>query len=314
MNKQSSDLDLSIVIPVYNEAESVRELHKEILGVLNPLSINFEIIFIDDGSTDTTYNELGKLSPATVIRFSRNFGKSQALQAGFDEAKGKYVITMDGDLQDDPKEIPNFLTEIEKSGADLIVGWKQKRLDPSNKKIASRLANTVTRIFTGVDIHDMNCCFKIYSRDVVKSISLHGDLHRFIPALAAGMGFVIVEMPVNHRQRLYGVSKYGITRLITSLFDFFSLIFLRRFTDRPMHFFGTGGFVFGVTGFVFLAYLTFIKLVTGALIGNRPLLFLGILLVLLGVQLLSLGFIGELIIRSGPDKTRIFVVKEKISR
>ncbi|MBI2065648.1 MAG: glycosyltransferase family 2 protein [Candidatus Zambryskibacteria bacterium] len=304
---------VSIVIPIFNEKESVAILHAELVSVLSKLDRPFEIIFIDDGSTDGTFEVLSKLKPATIIRFARNFGKSQALQAGFDEASGEYVITMDGDLQDDPKEIPDFLRTIKEKNADLVVGWKQKRLDPGNKKIASRLANKVTGLLTGVNVHDMNCCFKIYRGEVARELQLYGDLHRFIPALVASHGHRVIEMPVNHRARQYGVSKYGLSRLFTSLFDFFSIIFIHRFTDRPMHFFGGSGFIFGSIGFLILLYLTFEKLWLDALIGNRPLLLFGVLLVLLGVQLFSLGFIGDMIIRSGPTGTRNFVVKEKIN-
>ncbi|OHA88755.1 MAG: hypothetical protein A3C70_03310 [Candidatus Zambryskibacteria bacterium RIFCSPHIGHO2_02_FULL_43_14] len=310
MNKGSNP-ELSLVIPVYNEAESVSELHAELLGILNTLGESFEIIFIDDGSTDDTFEVLSRLKFAIIIRFARNFGKSQALQAGFDEASGEYIITMDGDLQDDPHEIPNFLERMHDGDSDLIVGWKQRRLDPSNKKIASSFANKITNILTGVKVHDMNCCFKIYKNEVAKQLALYGDLHRFIPALVASMGYKVTEMPVNHRSRRFGTSKYGVTRLFTSLFDFSSLIFLRRFIDRPMHFFGGFGFLFGSTGFFILLYLTFLKLYWGVLISNRPLLLFGILLVLLGVQLFSLGFIGDLVIRSGPSGVRNFVIKEK---
>lgn len=286
-------------------------LHAELLDVLTKLRESFEIIFIDDGSRDETFSVLSTLKPATVLRFARNFGKSQALQAGFDEARGEYIITMDGDLQDDPQEIPNFLRAIAEQDLDLVVGWKRKRLDPGNKKIASRLANGFTRWLTGVKIHDMNCGFKIYRVEVAKQLMFYGDLHRFIPALVASLGYRVGEMPVNHRARQFGVSKYGISRLFTSLFDLFSLVFLRRFTDRPMHFFGTGGFTCGAVGILILLYLTIHKFATGALIGNRPLLSLGVLLLLLGVQLLSLGFVGDLVIRNGSAGSRRFVIKEK---
>lgn len=302
---------MSLVIPVYNEAESVDKLHEELLAVLIPLGKSFEIIYVDDGSRDNSAEVLARLKPSTVIRFMRNFGKSQALRAGFEAARGTYIITMDGDLQDDPREIPNFLREIEKKDVDLVVGWKQKRLDPNNKKIPSRIANAVTSMVTGVNIHDMNCGFKIYKSDVAKQLALYGDLHRFIPAIVAGLGYGVAEMPVNHRTRQFGSSKYGFSRLITSWFDFFSLLFMRRSTDRPMHFFGSAGLIFGSVGFAILAYLSVLKLTSNVLIGSRPLLLLGILLVLLGVQLLSLGFIGDLIIRSGATGARTFVVKEK---
>ncbi|MDP3763184.1 MAG: glycosyltransferase family 2 protein [bacterium] len=312
MSKDSSP-KISVVIPVYNEAQSVAKLHEELVAVLSQMGDSFEIIFIDDGSRDSTLNNLRNLNPAKVISFARNFGKSQALQAGFDEARGTYVITMDGDLQDDPKEIPNFLRTIKEKNADLVVGWKQRRLDPGNKKIASRLANKVTSILTGVRVHDMNCCYKIYRGDVARELQLYGDLHRFIPALVATHGHIVIEMPVHHRARQFGYSKYGVSRLFTSLFDFFSMIFIHRFTDRPMHFFGGSGFIFGSIGFLILLYLTIEKIWLGALIGNRPLLLFGILLVLLGVQLFSLGFIGDMIVRSGPTGSRNFIVKEKIN-
>lgn len=301
---------ISVVIPVRNEKESVSSLHAELLSVLQEIGKPYEIIYVDDGSKDGTFDELAKLARVTVIRFVRNFGKSQALRAGFEEAAGEYIITMDGDLQDDPQEIPAFIREIEATGADLVVGWKRRRLDPGRRKLASRVANAVTRFATGVRVHDMNCGFKIYRRDVAKQLVLYGDLHRFIPAIAASFGYEVREMPVNHRSRLYGASKYGFSRLITSGFDFFSLLFLRRSTDRPMHFFGSAGLLSGTIGLGILAYLSILKLTTNALIGDRPLLLLGILLLLLGVQLLSLGFIGDLIVRSGPSGARSFIIKE----
>lgn len=301
---------ISVVIPVYNEKESVESLHAELLSVLQKLGMPFEIIYVDDGSKDGTFDELVKLARVTIIRFVRNFGKSQALRAGFEEAAGEYIITMDGDLQDDPQEIPAFISEIEATGADLVVGWKKRRLDPGRRKFASRLANAVTGFATGVRVHDMNCGFKIYKCDVAKQLVLYGDLHRFIPAIAASLGYEVREMPVNHRSRRYGASKYGFSRLITSGFDFFSLLFLRRSTDRPMHFFGSAGLLSGAIGLAILAYLSILKLVTNAMIGDRPLLLFGILLLLLGVQLLSLGFIGDLIVRSGPSTARSFIIKE----
>lgn len=303
--------DISVVIPVYNERGSVAPLHEELVSVLKGIGRPFEIIFVNDGSTDGTLQEIKKLSPARAISFTRNFGKSQALEAGFEEAKGNYIVTMDGDLQDDPHEIPNFLREIEAQKADLIVGWKHRRLDPGGKKFASRIANAMTRLLTGVKVHDMNCGFKIYRRVVAAELLLYGDLHRFIPAIAASLGYQVGEMPVNHRARRYGSSKYGFSRIITSGFDFFSLIFLRRFTDRPMHFFGTIGLLSGGLGGLILIYLSFLKFITDAAIGNRPLLLFGILLVLLGVQLLSLGFVGDLVLRNSPTRAKSFVIQER---
>jgi len=302
---------ISIVVPVYNEEASVAVLHKEIVDVVRPLGYSYEIIFVDDGSRDRTFAELKKLSPAKIISFSRNFGKSQALQAGFDEAQGDYIVTLDGDLQDDPREIPRLVSAINE-GADLICGWKHKRQDPFSKKIASKIANGVARMFAGVSVHDMNCGFKIYRPHVAKGLRLYGDMHRYIPSVASSMGFSIGEITVNHRPRQFGKTKYGFGRFINSAFDFITLIFLRRFTDRPMHFFGLFGSLLFTLGTLILIYLSWEKIFQGMLIGNRPLLLLGVLLVVVGFQSFSLGFIGELIIRQSASGRRDFVVKETV--
>ena len=308
---ESGGKKLSIVVPVFNEEESVADLHKEIVDTLRPLNHPYEVIFVDDGSNDGTLAELKKLSPAKAISFSRNFGKSQALQAGFDEADGDYIVTLDGDLQDDPREIPRLVSAINE-GADLICGWKHKRQDPFSKKIASKIANGAARMFTGVDVHDMNCGFKIYRPHVAKSLRLYGDMHRYIPSLASHMGFAVGEVAVNHRPRQFGASKYGLGRFINSSFDFITLIFLRRFTDRPMHLFGLFGSVLFMLGVLVLGYLSWEKIFEGASIGSRPLLLLGALLVIVGFQSFSLGFIGELIIRQNREG-RQFNIKEKIN-
>lgn len=305
---------ISVLIPVFNEKESVAILHAELFSVLKGLEHPFEIIFIDDGSTDGTAAELKKLKPARTLSFSRNFGKSQALQAGFDAANGEYIFTIDGDLQDDPNEIPRFLETMKESGTDLVCGWKQQRLDSFGKRIVSRMANSLTRIFTGTTVHDMNCGFKLYRNEVAKSLDLYGDMHRYIPALAAARGFSISEIPVHHRERQFGVSKYGnLRRLPRSFFDFVTLILIRRFIDRPMHFFGIIGTIFSCIGVLILVYLSYIKIFEGELIGNRPILMLGILLLVIGVQLFSSGFLGELIIRQ-HRKQALHTVREEISQ
>lgn len=308
---ESSAKRISIVVPVYNEEGSVAILHKEIADAMRPLGHSYEIIFIDDGSADGTLAELKKLSPVKAISFARNFGKSQALQAGFDEADGDYVITLDGDLQDDPREIPRFVEAL-KSNLDLVCGWKHKRADSFSRRIASKIANSAARVFTGIDVHDMNCGFKIYKSAVAKSLNLYGDMHRYIPSVASSNGFAVGEIAVNHRPRRFGKTKYGFGRFMNSFFDFTTLIFLRRFTDRPMHFFGLFGSALFMLGVLILTYLSWEKFFQGALIGNRPLLLLGVLLVVVGFQSFSLGFIGELIIRQSASDRRNFVVKEKI--
>lgn len=302
---------ISVIVPVFNERESVGKLHAELLGVLRETGLPFEIIFVDDGSRDGTVQEIKKLKPARLIAFARNFGKSQALQAGFRAAKGDYVFTIDGDLQDDPHEIPHFLSMMQKEGADLVCGWKQRRLDGVSKNTVSKIANGITRRLTGTTVHDMNCGFKLYSKEVVKSLNLYGDMHRYIPAIVAGMGFSIAEVPVHHRDRKFGVSKYGnFRRLFKSAFDFVTLLLIRRFIDRPMHFFGIIGTVFSLTGFLILGYLSWIKIFDNAVIGNRPLLLFGALIVIIGIQLFSSGFLGELLIRQRPG-SNLYIVREE---
>ncbi len=301
---------ISVVIPVFNEKGSVPTLHSELVAVLGRLGVAYEIIFVDDGSTDGTVSELRKLTPISFIALTRNFGKSQALQAGFRAAKGEYIFTLDGDLQDDPNEIPRFLDHIKEGHYDLVCGWKKNRVDSFAKRSVSKIANRLTRFFTGTRIHDMNCGFKLYRAEVARSLNLYGDMHRYIPALVTSMGFNISEISVNHRDRKFGVSKYGNFRRISkSFFDFITLLLVRRFIDRPMHFFGIIGTFFSFVGVVILAYLVYIKIFDGVLIGNRPLLILGVLMVIIGIQLFSSGFLGELLIRQNTGRN-LYMVRE----
>ncbi|MDO8231945.1 MAG: glycosyltransferase family 2 protein [bacterium] len=303
---------ISIIIPVYNEEGSVAALHAELVAVLTKLSVPFEIIFVDDGSMDQTLRVLKTLRPARIISFARNFGKSQALQAGFHAAKGEYIFTMDGDLQDDPNEISHFIERMEQDRADLVCGWKKQRLDDPIKRLVSKVANALTRFSTGTSVHDMNCGFKLYRKEVAKTLSLYGDMHRYIPAIAAAHGFRISEVAVHHRKREFGVSKYGnFRRFFKSFFDFITLLLVRRFIDRPMHFFGIIGSLSAMGGLAILSYLFYIKLFEGAAIGNRPLLLLGVLLVVIGMQLFSSGFLGELIIRQNGSRN-MYTVREVI--
>ncbi|MFA6393960.1 MAG: glycosyltransferase family 2 protein [Patescibacteria group bacterium] len=302
---------ISIIIPVYNEEGSVNELYAEIKAVMKKISFVYEVIFINDGSRDSTLEELKKLAGVKIISFTKNFGKSQALQAGFDEADGEYIITLDGDLQDDPKELPNFINSLEQ-GDDLVCGWKYRRLDSFSRRFASFIANSITKRVTKTDIHDMNCCYKGYKRETAKRLRLYGDMHRYIPAIVSDMGLHVNEIKVHHRQRMHGKTKYGFKRLSNGLFDFMTLLFLRRFIDRPMHFFGLYGLALLFFGSVILLYLFWIKVFQGVLIGSRPLLILGMLLVVVGVQSFSLGCLGELIIRQNGSDRRNYVIKEII--
>jgi glycosyltransferase involved in cell wall biosynthesis len=301
---------ISVVIPVFNEEDSVSTLHEEILAVLRGLREPFEVIFVDDGSTDKTVAQLKKLRPLHLIAFTRNFGKSQALQAGFRAAKGDYVFTLDGDLQDDPNEMPKFLKVMKDGSFDLVCGWKQNRIDSFSKKLVSKIANSTTRFFTGTTVHDMNCGYKLYRKEVCKSMNLYGDMHRYIPALAASLGFRISEVSVIHRDRKFGISKYGnFRRFFKSAFDFITLLLIRRFIDRPMHLFGIVGTLFSLIGFLILAYLSYEKIFHGAIIGSRPLLLLGVLIFIIGIQLFSSGFLGELLIRQNSGRN-IYMVRD----
>ena len=284
---------LSVVIPVKNEQDSVLPLIASLQTVLRNYS--YEIIFVDDGSTDNTLNAiLSQKQPSIkVVQLRRNFGKAVALQAGFSRVAGKYVITMDGDLQDDPLEIPRFVAKLDE-GYDLVSGWKIRRKDPLSKTVPSRIFNILTSMATGVKLHDFNCGFKAYRQEVVKSLNLYGELHRYIPALAYWQGFKVVEIPVRHHPRKHGKSKYGFSRLFKGFFDLITVRYLTHYSDRPLHFFGAVGMVLYAAGFVaglYLPYLWYLDIV----IWNRPLLILSVLLMILGVQFFFFGLLAEMI-------------------
>lgn len=290
---------VSVVIPVYNERESVRPLADELLAVLRTLGRRIEVLFVDDGSTDGTPEILADLAArdpeVIVVRLRRNFGKAAALMAGFREARGDAIVTIDGDLQDDPAEIPRLLAELE-AGADLVSGWKRDRQDPFGKRAASRVFNGVTRRMSGVDLHDLNCGFKAYRAEVVESLSLTGDQYRYIPVLAANEGFRVSEVAVNHRARCFGRSKYGLERYLRGFLDLLTILFIGRFRQRPMHLFGGAGVLLVIAGVGISLYLAVVKLF-GQPIGGRPLLLLGVVLIVVGVQLLTIGLVSEMIQR-----------------
>jgi glycosyltransferase involved in cell wall biosynthesis len=288
---------LSVVIPVYNEEGNLAELYRRVTRVLTGLPLPFEIILVDDGSTDGTWHAIQSIAAdphVAAIRHRRNFGKARALANGFAAARGDVVITMDGDLQDDPDEIPRFLATLAE-GYDLVSGWKQRRQDPLGKTLPSRLFNlTVSRV-SGVPLHDFNCGFKAYRREVVRSIRLYGELHRFTPVLAHAEGFRIGELPVRHHPRRWGQSKYGWQRLVKGFLDLLTVTFLTQYRQRPMHMLGLPGLVALVVGVAIGLLLTFEKLINGAAIGTRPLLLLAVLLVVIGTQFFGLGLLGELL-------------------
>lgn len=296
----SSKPNLSIIIPVHNEEGNIPELYERLYSTLSLpslIEITYEIIFIDDGSTDGTFEEIKKIknSKVKVIRFQRNYGKAAALSCGFKRSKGDFVITMDGDLQDDPKEIPRFIEELKKYY--MVSGWKNKRQDPISKTLPSKVFNRLTRFITGVKVHDFNCGYKAYNNYVVKNINLYGELHRYIPALVYWKGYTVGEIEVEHHPRVHGESKYGIERLLKGFLDLITVTFLMMYKKRPLHVFGGIGILFGLFGVIISIYLIVLWAI-GLKIGDRPLLMLGILLTVTGAQFISLGLIGELITNS----------------
>lgn len=290
---------ITVVIPVYNERGTLRQLHEELVAVLEEHSSRFEILFIDDGSSDGSgelLDELDREDPRVrVFHFRSNQGKAEGLNLGFAEARGDVVLTMDADLQDQPAEIPRLLDKLQH--VDLVSGWKQTRHDPMGKTIPSRFFNWVTARVSGLPLHDFNCGFKAYRAEVVKELDLYGEMHRFIPVLAGWRGFTVDEVAVEHAPRRWGESKYGASRLFKGAYDLLTVYVLTRFANRPMHFFGSAGLILGGLGFVILCYMTFLRLILDQDIGTRPLLFLGIVLLIAGIQLVSTGLLGELILR-----------------
>ena len=308
--------EVSLVVPAHNEAESLPELASRIRAALEPTGRPFEVLLVDDGSTDDTWAAIERLHTEDArfagIRFRRNYGKSAALAVGFDRARGRYVVTLDADLQDDPAEIPQMLATID-AGADLVSGWKQKRHDPLEKTIPSRFFNGVTRLVSGIPLHDFNCGLKAYRAEVVKSVRVYGELHRYIPLLAKWEGYDrIAEQPVQHHARKYGTTNFGLERYLRGFLDLITVVFITRFARRPMLLFGSLGTLAFLGGFAVSAYLTVLK-VMGESIGDRPLLLFGVMLVLLGVQLFLTGFLGEMIIRPDMERAARYHVRETLT-
>jgi glycosyltransferase involved in cell wall biosynthesis/membrane-associated phospholipid phosphatase len=313
---------VSIVIPVYNEEANLPELVDKVAAAMTPSGASFELILVDDGSRDRSAAVLEELAAARpwlkALQLIRNYGQSTALQAGFDHASGDYVVTLDGDLQNDPADIPGLLALMkERPHVDVISGWRKERQDAAvSRKLPSRIANSVISSVTGVHLHDYGCALKVYRAEVIDGIRLYGEMHRFIPALAAEVGAHIMEVPVQHHARTRGVSKYGIGRTLRVVLDLLWVKFLMRFLTRPMHAFGGIGVGLSAIGFAILAWLAYDKLALGQDIGGRPLLLLGVLLALMGGQIIATGLIGELLIRiyHEPQGRRLYVLRETRSR
>lgn len=310
-------MNISVIIPLLNEEESLPELSQWIEKVMNAHNFTYEIIFIDDGSTDKSWDTIQILKDKNKnikgIKFRRNYGKSAALNVGFGEAKGDVIITMDADLQDSPDEIPELYNMIVKEDYDIVSGWKKKRYDPLSKTIPTKLYNGITSWMSGVKLHDMNCGLKSYKRDVIKNIEVYGEMHRYIPVIAKWAGFTKVgEKVVKHQARKYGVTKFGLSRFIYGPLDLFSIMFMGKFGKRPMHFFGVIGIIISLVGICLLLYLSASKVfwnITG--IAERPSFFLGMLLIIVGVQLFIAGFVAELVSRSAYGRNT-YKIESKI--
>ncbi len=309
-------MDISLVIPLYNEEESLQELTDWIRQVMEKNNYSYEVIFIDDGSSDNSWNKIEEMANADSnirgIKFRRNFGKSAALNKGFEAAQGDVVITMDSDLQDSPEEIPELYRMIKNDGYDIVSGWKKKRHDPFGKKFPSKFFNWTTRKISKIKLHDFNCGLKAYRKEVVKSIEVYGEMHRYIPVIAKWAGYnKIGEKTVQHQKRKYGVTKFGMGRFIKGYLDLLSITFISKFGKRPMHLFGTLGSILFFTGFVIAIYLAVAKFLFSVYkMTERPLFYLGLLAMIIGTQLFLTGFLAEMISRCSTERNRYEVEKE----
>ncbi len=312
---EKEGVDLSVVVPLYNEAPALAELYRQIREVLEQLGRSWEVVFVDDGSTDASYSvlfALHKQDPhVRVIQLRTHYGKAAALSAGFRECRGRLIFTLDGDLQDDPREIPRLLDKLEE-GFDLICGWKRPRHDPLARVLASKLFNTAARLLLGLRVHDLNSGFKVMRREVVEEIPLYGELYRFMPLLAHWRGFRVSEVVVRHRKRPYGVSKYGWGRAFRGAMDLITVAFLTRFHRRPAHFFGFLGSLCVSLGGVVVLYLLYLRLLFGNIQNRHPLLMGGVVLIVVGVQLFTTGLLGELLAESQGKRENHYTVRRKL--
>ena len=307
--------NLSFIIPVRNEEDSILQLVSEIKKEVSKIKKTYEIIFIDDGSADKTFQIIKTLTKKDAkikaLKLRGNWGKSVALSIGFQVATGDLIFTMDGDLQDNPKEIPHFLNEINK-GYDLVSGWKKKRNDPIGKTLPSKVMNALVRLLTGVKIHDMNCGFKVYKKEAVQSLNLHGDLYRFIPIIAQKQNFKVGEMIVEHRARKFGKSKYGLGRFLSGWLDLLTVFFLVRYLRRPGHFFGFIGMALLSIGSLIGLYMSYLVITTGSIQNHHPLLFFGVMLIILGVNLIMTGLLAEMLLHFSSPHDYSNLITENI--
>ena len=309
---------LSVVIPLYNEQDSVAELHRQLTAALDAYGQPYEVIVVDDGSADDSFARLAAIQAEDarwrIVRLRRNFGQTAGFAAGFDLAEGDVIVTLDADLQNDPADIPKLMAKMAE-GYDIVSGWRVDRQDKFlSRRLPSMIANRLISVLTGVHLHDYGCSLKAYRREVIKNIHLYGELHRFVPAIASWMGVDIAEVPVNHRARSHGRSKYGITRTFRVTLDLITIYFLLSYGTRPIHVFGGLGLISGSLGFLLGLYLTFVKLVQGQDIGSRPLLTLAVLLIVVGVQFVMMGLLGEMMVRTYYESQRkpIYFIRQTL--
>lgn len=313
-------MKLSVVIPIYNEEENIKPLYEELKGVLGALEHEHEIIFVDDGSSDASLSLLEKIqqqdNDVLVVSFRRNFGQTAAMSAGFDYASGDIIVTMDGDMQNDPHDIPMFLQKMDE-GYELVSGWRYDRQDPFlNRRLPSMIANKIISVVTGVHLHDYGCTLKTFRKEITEGIRLYGEMHRFIPAIASGVGGKITEVKANHRPRRFGTSKYGISRTLRVVLDLMTVKFLLSYATRPIQVFGMLGLISGGSGFLIALIMTIQRMFFEVPMGNRPLLLLAILLILMGMQFIYMGLLGELQVRTYHEsqKKPIYVVRQVLGR
>ena len=310
-------VDLSIVIPIRNEAPGIEELYRELTEVLGAWCPSYEVIVVDDGSTDESFHRLAQLQTQDprlrIIRFRRSFGQTAAFSAGFAHARGRLIVTSDGDLQNDPRDIQNLVTTLQSRDLDVVCGWRKDRKDAFVlRRLPSMMANRLISWATGVRLHDYGCSLKVFRADIVKPLKLYGEMHRFIPAIASEQGIEMAEVVVNHRPRKHGSSKYGISRTIRVLLDLVTVKFLLSYSTRPLQFFGLIGVATGASGAVLTSWLAYVKLVQGQAIGNRPLLLFGVMLIITGVQLVTLGLLAEVQARTYHESQnkQTYVIRE----
>jgi glycosyltransferase involved in cell wall biosynthesis len=299
--KTTSRIDLSVVIPIYNEKESVPKLYKELEKILSGLTVSYEVLLVDDGSTDGTYEELKKIHSKNrlfkIIRFRRNFGQTPAISAGFSFAEGDVIITLDADLQNDPRDIPLLLEKMNE-GYDIVSGWRVNRKEKAiTRRFPSAVANKIISKLTGVHLHDYGCTLKAYSKEVIKNVELYGEMHRYIPAIASWMGVSVAEIPVRHHSRKFGKSKYGVSRTLKVILDLITLKFLLSYSQRPIQVSGLVGLFSTTTGFIITAYLIIMRLFFNQPLGDRPLFILSVFMIFIGIQLISMGLLAEVLMR-----------------